>query len=72
MAEAFNHSRRKFLYVGATALLAAAMPGFAIAQTAAKKPKIGVIGGGNIGGTIGGLWAKWCVEANAAMCFSRT
>ena len=58
MAEAFNHSRRKFLYVGATALSAVAMPGFAIAQTAAKKPKIGVIGGGNIGGTIGGLWVK--------------
>ena len=58
MAEAFDHSRREFLYIGATALLAAAMPGFAMAQTAVKKLKIGVIGGGNIGGTIGGLWVK--------------
>ena len=56
--QAFDHSRREFLWTGAAALLATAAPGLAIAQPAAGKPKIGVIGAGNIGGTIGGLWVK--------------
>jgi predicted dinucleotide-binding enzyme len=51
-------SRRGFLGVAATAVLAGAFarPGFT--QTNADKLKIGVIGSGNIGGTIGGLWVK--------------
>jgi len=40
------------------ALIAATMPRMAAAQSAADKVKIGVIGSGNIGGTIGGLWVK--------------
>ena len=39
-------------------LLAVSLPGLAFAQTAAGKLKIGVIGAGNIGSTIGGLWIK--------------
>jgi hypothetical protein len=39
-------------------LLASAWPTFALAQPAAGKLKIGVIGAGHIGGTIGGLWVK--------------
>jgi len=56
--DVFDHSRRAFLHVGAAAALAASLPGLAIAQPAANKLKIGVIGGGHIGGTIGGLWVK--------------
>src|SRR5664279_3962174 len=55
---AFDYCRRTFLCAGAAGLLAASAPGLAIAQTAAKKPRIGVIGAGNIGSTIGGLWVK--------------
>ncbi len=50
--------RRDLLKIGAAALLAVSAPGFALAQPAAGKVKIGVIGGGHIGGTIGGLWVK--------------
>jgi 8-hydroxy-5-deazaflavin:NADPH oxidoreductase len=55
--DVFNLSRRTlFQIVGA--LLTASVPGFAFAQTTDGKLKIGVIGAGNIGGTIGGLWVK--------------
>jgi 8-hydroxy-5-deazaflavin:NADPH oxidoreductase len=56
--DVFDHSRRAFLRVGAATVLAASLPGLAIAQPAASKLKIGVIGGGHIGSTIGGLWIK--------------
>jgi hypothetical protein len=56
--EVSDYSRREVLGVGAATLFALSAPGLVIAQTAANKPKIGVIGGGNIGGTIGGLWVK--------------
>jgi predicted dinucleotide-binding enzyme len=56
--DVFDHSRRAFLHVGAATVLAASLPGLAIAQPAARKLKIGVIGGGHIGSTIGGLWIK--------------
>ncbi|MBE7199708.1 MAG: NAD(P)-binding domain-containing protein [Parafilimonas terrae] len=48
-------SRRAALALGA-ALTLSALP--ALAEDATGKIKIGVIGGGNIGGTIGGLWVK--------------
>lgn len=48
-------SRRAALVLGA-ALALAAVP--AVAQETAGKIKIGVIGGGNIGSTVGGLWVK--------------
>lgn len=46
--------RRTLLLAGALALVSTATPAFA---QDAKTP-IAVIGGGNIGGTIGGLWVK--------------
>jgi predicted dinucleotide-binding enzyme len=56
--DVFDYSRRTFFHVGAAAVLAASLPGRAIAQPAAGKVKIGVIGSGHIGSTIGGLWIK--------------
>ena len=54
-----DHGRRGLLRIGASALLAtSALPRLAGAQPAADKLKIGVIGAGNIGGTIGGFWVK--------------
>jgi predicted dinucleotide-binding enzyme len=47
-------SRRAALTLGAFLALASALP--AAAQTAPTR--IGIIGAGNIGGTIGGLWVK--------------
>ncbi len=47
-------SRRAALALGAALALASALP--ASAQTAPMR--IGIIGAGNIGGTIGGLWVK--------------
>ena len=50
-------SRRYLVLSASGALLVAAMPGLAGAQT--RRPiKIGIIGSGNIGGAIGKLWAK--------------
>jgi len=49
-------TRRAALALAAGVSLAAAAPVFA--QDGAKKIRIGVIGAGNIGGTIGGLWVK--------------
>lgn len=48
-------SRRGALALGVVLVLAS-VPAFA--QESAGKIRIGVIGGGNIGGTIGGLWVK--------------
>ena len=54
-----DHGRRRLLRIAASVLLAAAaLPRLACAQPAADKIKIGVIGAGNIGGTIGGFWVK--------------
>jgi 8-hydroxy-5-deazaflavin:NADPH oxidoreductase len=50
---------RRALIGAAGALIAGALlPATARAQTSGGKSKIGVIGSGHIGGTIGGLWAK--------------
>ena len=54
-----DHGRRSLLRIGACALLAtSALPRLACAQPPADKLKIGVIGAGHIGGTIGGFWVK--------------
>ena len=47
-------SRRKFFFFGAAALFASVTPKHAMAQSVSNKLKIGVIGSGHIGGTIGG------------------
>jgi 8-hydroxy-5-deazaflavin:NADPH oxidoreductase len=53
-----DRQRRSFLHAMAgTALLGALPAGGARAQAAGKQ-RIGVIGSGHIGGTIGGLWVK--------------
>jgi hypothetical protein len=55
-----DHGRRGLFRIGASALLAtSALPRLAGAQPAADKLKIGVIGAGNIGGTIGGFWVMY-------------
>src|SRR5438132_12349679 len=56
--DVLEHSRRKFFYFGAAALFASVTPTQAMAQSVSNKLKIGVIGSGHIGGTIGGLWVK--------------
>ena len=62
MPKDFNvdHGRRSFLGVTAALLVAAGLqPTDAIAQSGAStKLKIGIIGSGNIGSTIGGLWIR--------------
>ena len=56
--DALDHSRRKFFLFGAATLLASLTATHAMAQSISNKLKIGVIGSGHIGGTIGGLWVK--------------
>jgi 8-hydroxy-5-deazaflavin:NADPH oxidoreductase len=53
-----NRSRRAFLHSTAAALALGAFPGTAPAQDASGKLRIGVIGSGRVGGTIGTLWVK--------------
>jgi predicted dinucleotide-binding enzyme len=50
-----DRKRRAFLGASGALILSASLPGRASAQS---KLKIGVIGSGHIGGTIGGLWVK--------------
>ncbi|MGH6727902.1 MAG: NADPH-dependent F420 reductase [Pseudolabrys sp.] len=56
----FVDSRRRAMLAGGGALIlgAALWPARSKAQTAGNKSKIGIIGSGKIGGTIGGLWVK--------------
>jgi predicted dinucleotide-binding enzyme len=57
--DVIDRQRRALLGAGGTLLLGALWPANAPAQTAGGgKAKIGVIGSGKIGGTIGGLWIK--------------
>lgn len=58
--DVFNRRRRRLLAVGGTvALISSLRPGRALAQAASgAKIRIGIIGSGRIGGTIGGLWVK--------------
>jgi 8-hydroxy-5-deazaflavin:NADPH oxidoreductase len=57
-AQHSTHNRRYVLKAGAAVLLMAATPSLVSAQAGAVKVKIGVIGAGHIGSTIGGLWVK--------------
>ena len=57
-ADMLNVDRRRLLMAGGAVLATAAAGRSALAQTGAAKIKIGVIGAGHIGGTIGGLWVK--------------
>ena len=52
-------ARRRSLWVIASALAGVSLgPAACFAQAAAGKLRIGVIGSGHIGGTVGGLWVK--------------
>jgi 8-hydroxy-5-deazaflavin:NADPH oxidoreductase len=53
--DSVNHTRRAILGVGGTLMLTTLWPAIVPAQ---GKTRIGVIGSGHIGGTIGGLWVK--------------
>jgi hypothetical protein len=57
-ADLLNPDRRRLLGAGGAVLVTVAMGRAAVAQTSGAKVKIGVIGSGHIGGTIGGLWVK--------------
>src|SRR3954470_11942059 len=55
----FVRARRTVLIAGATLGIAAMLrPRLLLAQTASGKLRIGTIGAGRIGGTVGGLWVK--------------
>jgi hypothetical protein len=54
----FGLDRRNFIKTGITVLLTSAAPRLAAAQSEGAKTRIGVIGAGHIGSTIGGLWIK--------------
>lgn len=59
--DAIKHSRRKFIRIAGTAAAGLFLGGLPCALRAAEAPKglkIGVIGSGNVGGTIGTLWVK--------------
>jgi predicted dinucleotide-binding enzyme len=57
--EAVDRSRRGLLVrASALAFAAALRPSHVLAQGSAAKRRIGVVGSGHIGGTIGGLWVK--------------
>ncbi len=57
--DSIHRDRRQVLAAGGALVLGAALwPASAPAQTNGAKLRIGVIGSGHIGGTIGGLWVK--------------
>lgn len=58
MADLDRLSRRDLIALAGAGLLALLAPDVAAAQQTDGKLKIGVIGAGHIGGTIGGLWVK--------------
>ena len=55
-----NQNRRGFLLAGGAAFAGLSLAGLLQAAHAeeASRPKIGIIGSGRIGGTLGGLWLK--------------
>jgi len=59
---ASNHDRRRFLQVAGAVTATVAFAGLSAAARAARdatgKVRIGIIGSGKIGGTLGGLWVK--------------
>lgn len=54
----FTTPSRRVLLAGGLGLLAAAPMGASLAQPAAAPAKIGIVGSGKIGGTVGALWVK--------------
>ena len=56
--DVLDPSRRKLLHFGVAVLFASVTSTHAMAQSVSNSLKIGVIGSGHIGGTIGGLWVK--------------
>jgi predicted dinucleotide-binding enzyme len=54
----FSGARRDLLRAGAAVMLVCSSAKPTRAQGAAAKTRIGVIGSGRIGGTVGGLWVK--------------
>jgi hypothetical protein len=50
--------RRALVKAGAIAALLGGLPGFARAASAGRKTKIGIIGSGMVGGTLGGVWVR--------------
>lgn len=57
-ANIIDRERRGLLRIGAAAVLAYSLPRLAFGQPATDKLKIGIIGSGHIGSTIGGFWVK--------------
>jgi 8-hydroxy-5-deazaflavin:NADPH oxidoreductase len=53
-----SSNRRRLLIAGGALFITLATGRIAAAQTSGNKVKIGVIGSGHIGSTIGGLWVK--------------
>ena len=56
--DALNHNRRRFLQAAGAIALAGLSGAARAAGDANGKVKIGIIGSGKIGGTLGGLWVK--------------
>ena len=50
--------RRALVKAGAIAALLGGLPGFSRAATAGRKTKIGIVGSGMVGGTLGGVWVR--------------
>lgn len=60
-SDAVTHSRRRFVQIAGTAAAGLVLGGLPFAPRAAEAPKslkIGVIGSGRVGGTLGALWVK--------------
>lgn len=56
--DALKHDRRRFLQLASAAAGVLAFNGLALAQPAGGKMKIGIVGAGKVGGTLGTVWAK--------------
>ncbi len=53
-----RNNRREFLQLAAATLVIGNLPFAAHAASAAPKMKIGIVGSGRVGGTLGSVWAK--------------
>jgi hypothetical protein len=72
--DALKQDRRGFLQVAGAAAATFALAGLPFAACAASdatgKRKIGIVGSGRIGGTVGGLWVKAGHEAMFSSLYS--
>ena len=50
--------RRAFFKLAAVTLIAGGLPGPALPQPRGRKMKIGIVGSGQVGGTLGGVWVR--------------